>query len=76
MAKRPAVRPREVIRLLEKNGIVLDHSSASHLISYDSISRRRAVIPRHNRDTAKGTLLSLLRESRFTRDQMVSFLAN
>jgi hypothetical protein len=30
--------------------------------------------PRHNRDMPKGTLLSLLRESGFRRDDIIAFL--
>jgi predicted RNA binding protein YcfA (HicA-like mRNA interferase family) len=76
MAKLPAVRPRQVIRFLEQNGFVLDHTSGSHLIFYHPTSRRRAVVPSHNRDLPKGTLLSLLREAGFTREEMIDFLAS
>ena len=58
MTKLPAVRPHEVIRFLEQNGFVLDHTSGSHFIFYHPVSRRRAVVPRHNRDMPKGTRLS------------------
>jgi hypothetical protein len=44
-------------------------TSGSHLIFYHPVSRRRAVIPRHNRDLAKETLISLLREAGFTREE-------
>jgi predicted RNA binding protein YcfA (HicA-like mRNA interferase family) len=74
VAKLPAVRPREVIRFLEQNGFVLDHTSGSHFVFYHPASRRRAVVPRHNRDMPKGTLLSLLREAGFTRNEMIAFL--
>ena len=75
MAKLPAVRPREVIRFLEQNGFVLDRALGSHFIFYHPVSKRRAVVPQHNRDMPKGTLLSLLREAGFTRDEMIAFLA-
>lgn len=74
MTKLPAVRPREVIRFLEQKGFILDHASGSHFIFYHPTSKRRAVVPRHNRDMPKGTLLSLLREAGFTRDDIVAFL--
>ena len=74
MTKLPAVRPREVIRFLERKGFILDHASGSHFIFYHPVSRRRAVVPRHNRDMPKGTLLSLLREAGFTRDDIIAFL--
>jgi predicted RNA binding protein YcfA (HicA-like mRNA interferase family) len=75
MPKLPAVKPRQVIRFLEQQGFVLDHTSGSHFIFYHPVSRRRAVVPRHNRDLPKGTLMSLLRESGFSREEMIVFLS-
>jgi len=54
MPKLPAVKPRQIIRFLEKNGFILDHTSGSHFIFYNPASRRRAVVPSHNRDMPKG----------------------
>ncbi|MGB2603641.1 MAG: type II toxin-antitoxin system HicA family toxin [Candidatus Sulfotelmatobacter sp.] len=75
MAKLPSVKSRQIVRFLEQNGFVLDHTSGSHFIYYHPTSRRRAVVPSHNRDLPKGTLLSLLREAGFTREELVQFLA-
>ena len=74
MPKLPAVRPREVIRFLERKGFVLDHISGSHFIYYNPVSKRRAVVPQHNRDIPKDTLVSLLREAGFTREDLIDFL--
>jgi predicted RNA binding protein YcfA (HicA-like mRNA interferase family) len=74
MPKLPTVKPRVVIQFLERNGFELDHVSGSHFIFYHPVSRRRAVVPRHNRDMPKGTLVALLREAGFTRDELVRFL--
>ena len=75
MAKIPALKPRQIIRFLEHNGFALDHTSGSHFIFYHPTSRRRAVVPSHNRDLPKGTLMSLLREAGFTREELVDFLS-
>jgi predicted RNA binding protein YcfA (HicA-like mRNA interferase family) len=75
MSKLRAIRPRHVIRFLEQNGFVLDHASGSHLVYYNPHTRRRAVVPQHNRDLPKGTLMSLLREAGFTREELIDFLA-
>src|SRR5580693_6292608 len=75
MAKLPAVKPRQVVRFLKQNGFVLDHTSGSHHIFYHHSSRRRAVVPAHTRDLPKGTLMSLLREAGFSREELVDFLA-
>ena len=74
MPKLPAVKPREVIRFLEQNGFILDHTSGSHFIFYNATSKRRAVVPQHNREVPKGTLLSLLREAGFSRAELIDFL--
>jgi predicted RNA binding protein YcfA (HicA-like mRNA interferase family) len=75
MPKLPAIKPRQVIRFLEQNGFVLDHTSGSHFIFYHPITRRRAVVPSHNRDLPNGTLMSLLREAGFNREELIDFLA-
>ena len=74
MPKLPAVKPRQIRRFLENNGFILDHTSGSHLIFYSPVSRRRAVVPQHNRDMPKGTLMSLLREAGFSREELIDFL--
>jgi predicted RNA binding protein YcfA (HicA-like mRNA interferase family) len=74
MPKLPAVKPREVIRFLERNGFVLDHASGSHFIYYHPLSKRRAVVPKHNRDVPKGKLVSLLREAGFSGEDLIDFL--
>ena len=74
MPKLPAVKAREITRFLERKGFVLDHASGSHFIYYHPTSKRRAVVPKHNRDIPKGTLVSLLREAGFTREELIDFL--
>ncbi len=74
MPKLPAVKPREIIRFLERNGFVLDHTSGSHFVYYHPESKRRAVVPQHNREIPKGTLVSLLREAGFSREDLIDFL--
>jgi predicted RNA binding protein YcfA (HicA-like mRNA interferase family) len=74
MPKLPAVRRREITRFLERKDFILDHLSGSHSIYYHPVSKRRAVVPQHNRDIPKGTLMSLLREAGFTREELIDFL--
>ncbi len=74
MSRLPGVKPLEVARFLERQGFVLDHTSGSHFIYYNRVSGKRAVVPKHNRDMRKGTLMSLLREAGLTREEFVEFL--
>jgi len=64
MPKLPSIKPRQIIRFLEQNGFILDHASGSHLIYYHPLSRRRAVVPKHNRDFAEGNTDVLAEGSR------------
>ncbi|HTQ87247.1 MAG TPA: type II toxin-antitoxin system HicA family toxin [Candidatus Solibacter sp.] len=74
MPKLPAIKPREVVRFLESEGFVLDHTTGSHLVFYHPTSKRRAVVAQHNREIPRGTLLSLLREAGFSREDLIRFL--
>ncbi len=74
MPRLPAVKPRVVIQFLERNGFVLDHVSGSHFIFYHPTLRRRAVVPKHDCDMPKGTLVALPREAGFRRGELVHFL--
>jgi predicted RNA binding protein YcfA (HicA-like mRNA interferase family) len=74
MPKLPSIRARQIIRFLLSNGFLLDHVSGSHCIFYHPETRRRAVVPKHHRDIPKGTLVSLLREAGFTREDILEFL--
>lgn len=74
MPKLPAVKPREVARFIESRGFLLDHISGSHFIYFNPATKRRAVIPQHNRDLPKGTPLAILRETGFTREEFLQFL--
>jgi predicted RNA binding protein YcfA (HicA-like mRNA interferase family) len=75
MRKLPAIKPRQIIRFLEQHDFILDHTTGSHYVYYHPTSRRRAVVPQHNRDLPKGTLMSLLREAGFTRNELIDFLS-
>src|SRR6266704_4043141 len=43
MPRLPAVKPREVVQFLERNGFVLDRVTGSHFIYYHPLTKRRAV---------------------------------
>src|ERR1700674_6081561 len=49
MPKLPAVKPRQIIRFLERNGFISDHTSGSHFVFYNPVSRRRAVASAQSR---------------------------
>jgi predicted RNA binding protein YcfA (HicA-like mRNA interferase family) len=73
MPKLPSIKPNQIIKFLKANNFVLDHVSGSHYIFYNPQNKKRAVVPQHNRDIPKGTLMSLLRESGFTREDIFKY---
>ncbi|MBI3632797.1 MAG: type II toxin-antitoxin system HicA family toxin [Candidatus Vogelbacteria bacterium] len=74
MPRLPSLSHKRVIKFLETHGFELDHSAGSHFIYYNEISKRRVTVPTHNRDVVKSTLLSILEEAGFSRDDLFEFL--
>jgi predicted RNA binding protein YcfA (HicA-like mRNA interferase family) len=61
MAKLPPVRARDVVRVAQSLGFVLDRKSGSHAVYYRSSDRRRLVIPMHGgKDLKPGTLRGIV----------------
>lgn len=62
-------KPKEVIAKYKKLGFIEDRQSGSHKIFYHPITKNRAVVPYHLKEIPKGTLSSILRESKITREE-------
>lgn len=63
----PALRPREVLRALEKAGYFIHHSTGSHrILKHPDQPERRITVPFHNRDLKRGTLRSIIRQAGMT----------
>ena len=63
MPKLPVLTPKKIIKILEKNGFILDRIKGSHHIYYHPESKRRAVVPVHKKELPKGTLLEILKQA-------------
>jgi predicted RNA binding protein YcfA (HicA-like mRNA interferase family) len=68
--KLPSLNPKNIINILEKNGFVLDRIKGSHHIYYHPESKRRVVMPFHKKDLPKGTLIEILRQAGFRKDDI------
>lgn len=71
MPKLPILKPKELVRKLQKIGFVKDHTTGSHLVMYHPGTRRRAVVPIHLKDIPKGTLSAILREAGMKREEIM-----
>jgi len=63
MSKLPSLTPKQVIAKYKKLGFVEDHRTGSHVVMFNSETKKRAVIPYHLKDLPRGTLSAVLRES-------------
>jgi len=70
LPKLPSLTPKKVIRILKKNGFLLDHSSGSHYVFFHPIKKLRVIVPYHKKDLPKGTLLSILRHAEIDREDL------
>jgi predicted RNA binding protein YcfA (HicA-like mRNA interferase family) len=74
MPKLPVIIPKDIIRVLEKEGFVLDRIKGSHHIYYHPETKRRAVIPYHKKDLPKGTLLEILKQAGISKEAIKDLL--
>ena len=70
MPKLPVRTPKQLIKLLEDRGFVLDRVKGSHHIYLHPVTKRRAVVPLHRQDLPTGTLLSILKQAGIDREDV------
>jgi predicted RNA binding protein YcfA (HicA-like mRNA interferase family) len=63
MPKIPSLTAEKLIKLLIKNGFLLDHQTGSHRVYYNDETRKRVIVPYHKRELPRGTLISILKEA-------------
>lgn len=68
----PALRSREVVRLLEKSGYVKWRQKGSHLTLYRAADRRALTVPLHFAKTVpKGTLRAIIKQAGLTPEEFL-----
>ena len=72
MPKLPALKPRQVTRILEKAGFSFERQKGSHKIY---IKREIGItVPIHNKDLRKGTLRNIIRQSGLTLEEFLDLI--
>jgi len=74
MPRLPAVRPRQLITVLEKIGFEIDHQTGSHVVLRRPGDGARAVVPWHNRDLGRGLTLRILKSAGLSREEFEELL--
>jgi predicted RNA binding protein YcfA (HicA-like mRNA interferase family) len=74
MPRLPTVRPRQVIRALERVGFEVDHQTGSHVVLWRASDGCLVVVPVHNRDLGRGLTLRIIKSAGLTRDEFAELL--
>jgi len=69
MPRIPARTGKQVVRILQAHGFILDHVTGSHNIFVHENGKRISV-PVHNRDLPKGTLNEILKYAGIRSDEI------
>jgi predicted RNA binding protein YcfA (HicA-like mRNA interferase family) len=64
MPQLPAIKPIEVQKILLKNGFLTKRQSGSHRVYFNATTNATVIVPFHSRDIPKGTLGSIIRQSK------------
>lgn len=71
MPKLPVLKPKELIKIVQQLGFIIDRQKGSHVILYHKTTRRRVIVPLHVKDLPNGTLLSIIRDSGFEKEEFI-----
>lgn len=75
MSGLPVIRPRQLIRALERAGFYVHHIRGSHYyLRHPDRPTLLVTVPYHNRDLKRGTLRSILRQAGLTQAELEDLL--
>lgn len=70
-AELPALKPAEVIRMLQRAGWVVKRQAGSHVILVNESLHRVLPVPFHRRDLKRGTLHGIIKRSGLEVDEFL-----
>lgn len=70
MSNMPSVTSKDLVRLLQQKGFLLDRSSGSHQIWLQPVTRKRAIVPMHSKDLPSGTLYAILKQAGIDKNEL------
>ena len=71
----PAIRPKRLIRALERAGFFVHHVTGSHyILKHPAKATLRVTVPFHNRDLKRGTVQSIVKQAGYTNEELLNLL--
>ncbi len=71
----PALKPKDVLRVLERAGFEVHRVTGSHyVLKHPGNTGLRVTLPWHNRDLKRGTLRSIIEQAGFATAEFVELL--
>ncbi len=71
----PALRPKQVIRALERAGFFVHHTTGSHhILKHSKKSTLRVSVSYHNKDLKRRTLESIIEQAGMTSEEFFKLL--
>ena len=70
----PALKPREVIKILKKVGFEEARQTGSHLILVNRVTKKITPVPIHGKDIKRGLLLSIIKQADLTIEEFIKLL--
>jgi predicted RNA binding protein YcfA (HicA-like mRNA interferase family) len=71
----PALKPKDVLRVLRREAFYLHHTSGSHyILKHPARHGLRVTLPWHNRDLKRGTLESIIEQAGYTIEEFSDLL--
>jgi predicted RNA binding protein YcfA (HicA-like mRNA interferase family) len=71
----PALKPKDVLRALERGGFFVHHVSGSdYVLKHPDKAALRVTVPWHNKDLKRATLRSIVAQSGYTLAEFLDLL--
>lgn len=66
MSRLPSLKPKQVVKILRKNGFAELRQIGSHLHLFHPEQKIRVTVPMHNKDLKRKTLAAILRQAKIS----------
>jgi predicted RNA binding protein YcfA (HicA-like mRNA interferase family) len=57
------IKPKDMIKLLQKNGFIKKSQNGSHVKMVNPETKKQTMVPLHNKDLKKGTEQEILKQA-------------